>query len=79
MHRTYRIVIEGIAPLIQDNPAESDQQQLTGNKKKTTSKQQKSEEWRKKMEIIHLTQISLVSQNGRAVTGQPTVEDGGGI
>jgi hypothetical protein len=49
MHRTYHIVIEGIAPLIQDNPAQSDLAQLTGNKKKTASRQEKSEEWRDKV------------------------------
>jgi hypothetical protein len=49
MHRTFHITIEGIAPLIQDNPAESDLAQLTGNKKKTASRQEKSEEWRKKV------------------------------
>lgn len=52
MHRTYHVTLEGIAPLIQDNPAESDLAQLTGNKKKTASRQEKGEEWRKKVYVV---------------------------
>lgn len=50
MHRTFHVTIEGVAPLIQDNPAESDLAQLTGKtNKKTASRQDKSEEWRHKV------------------------------
>jgi hypothetical protein len=50
MHRTFKITIEGVSPLIQDNPAESDLAQLAGPaKKKTASKQEQGEAWRKKV------------------------------
>jgi hypothetical protein len=49
MHRTFNVVIEGIAPLIQDNPAEADLAQLTGKKKRSASKQDESECWRSKI------------------------------
>lgn len=51
MHRTFHITIEGIAPLIQDNPVESDLAQLTGKKKRSASKQDESEAWRHKVYI----------------------------
>lgn len=52
MHRTFHITIEGIAPLIQDNPAESDLKQLgaiNGTAKRSASKQDESETWRSKV------------------------------
>lgn len=50
MYKTFHITIEGVAPLIQNNPEKSDLAQLTGSgKKKTASKQEKSEEWRDKV------------------------------
>lgn len=50
MHRTFHITIEGVAPLVQNNPAESDLAQLSGAaRKKSASKQEKSEEWRTKV------------------------------
>lgn len=50
MHRTYHITIEGVAPLVQNNPAKSDEAQLCGAKiKKPASNTAKSEEWRDKV------------------------------
>ena len=64
MHRTYHITIEGVAPLIQNNPEQSDLAQLTGkSQKKSASKQQKSEEWREK--VYHI--------NGNGKLGHPSV------
>lgn len=50
MHRTFHVTIEGIAPLVQNNPALSDLKQLgCDGGKKSASKQEKSEEWRDKV------------------------------
>lgn len=49
MHRTFHITIEGISPLIQDNPQESDLAQLGSKGKKPASRKEQGEEWRKKV------------------------------
>lgn len=68
MHRTFHVTIEGVAPLIQNNPALSDLAQLTGSKgKKPSSRMEKSEEWRDKVYQIpnngHLGHPSVAFDN----------------
>lgn len=49
MHRTFQVTIEGVSPLIQNNPHLSDMKQLGCSPKKPSSKPDKQEEWRDKV------------------------------
>lgn len=66
-HLTYHITIEGVAPLIQNNPAQSDIAQLTGKtRKKAASKEEKSEEWREKVYVVG-------DKEGEKILGHPSI------
>lgn len=56
MHRTFHVTIQGVSPLIQDNPEQSDLAQLEGKRKKSASRQDNSEEWRDKVYVNPDTQ-----------------------